>query len=178
MKIVQKAMEEHGYNRQDVPLMIKKILDQDKWKLRKVKDDLLESREFSYFPNFVEAPRPWGLQTEWKVVQDLCQGYAEVELAIGKAKNRKFGENQSGSINNTTQKKTTKEKQLMQLERERPDLLSKVNSGELSAHAAFLEAGIRSPNLQTTNKPESVASMIKKHFTAEEIAKIVKLLLD
>ena len=97
-----------------------------------------------------------------------------MELAIGKAKNRELGRSDklnSKSINDTvTIPKTQKEKHLMQLERDRPDLLAKVNSGELSAHAAFLEAGIRSPNLQTTNKPESVASMIKKHFTAEEIA--------
>jgi hypothetical protein len=181
IKTVQKALEEVSYSRHEVPQMIKHILQDGKWKKRRIKDDLLETKEFDYFPAFVEAPRPWGLQTEWAVVQDLCKGYPDVELEIAKAKNfSRGGDMKTDSMNHTigqVKPKTSKEKLLMQLERERPDLLKKVVKGELSANKAFLEAGILTPRLQATAQPEAVASMIKKHFTAKEIANIIKLLM-
>lgn len=46
------------------------------------------------------------------------------------------------------QPKTKQEKMLMQLEKERPDLLKKVVRGELSANKAFLLAGIQSQRIQ------------------------------
>lgn len=64
----------------------------------------------------------------------------------------------------------------MQLEKERPDLLKKVVRGELSANKAFLQAGHSMPAIQATAQPDSVASMIEKHFTPKEIADIIKLL--
>lgn len=65
----------------------------------------------------------------------------------------------------------------MQLERERPDLLEKVTSGDMSANQAFIEAGIRKPSVTVDKTPAAVANALRKHFSEAEISEILKMLL-
>ena len=67
------------------PCSIVRILEDDNWRCRGF--EINEPMDFNYFPDFVEAPRPFGLQTEWNVVQDMCRGFPKAELAISHAKN-------------------------------------------------------------------------------------------
>lgn len=173
VKLAQDALEQEKYRRHEIPELIKRLLESNQWRKRSPNDKLLEPKTFEYFPDFVEEARPWGLEMEWKFVLDLCKGYEKVELAIAKAISGK--ESQSNREHKIS--KTTRQKQLLQLEKERPDLLKKIQTGKLSTNAAMIEAGFIKPKINTVKEPENVAVMIKKHFSSKEIAKIVKLLL-
>ena len=60
-------------------------------------------------------------------------------------------------------KKTIKQRQLMKLENERPDLLERVKNKEITANAAMIEAGFITPRIKASKNPDSVVEMIKKH---------------
>ncbi|NMM50318.1 hypothetical protein [Marinigracilibium pacificum] len=176
---IQKAIEYVSYSRHEVPNMILRILKEDKWRIRKPKSGLLETREYNFFPDFIEAPRPWGLQSEWKFINDLCKGYEEVELELAKALTGESGKShQSMTDHHTSIKKTGKQRQLMRLEKERPDLLHKIEMKELSVNAAIIEAGFVKPRIKATKQPKSVVKMIKTHFQQDEISEIIKLLSE
>lgn len=173
IKLAQEALEYQNYQRHQIPNLIIKIIEEDNWKHREF--EVNEPKDFNYFPDFVEAPRPFGLQTEWEVVQDLCKGYPKAELAISHAKNRSnLDKAEQGQVVRT---KTTKERRLMQLEKERPDLLEKVTSGVMTANQAFIQAGIKKPSVTVDKSPKAVVNALKKHFSTDEIAEIVKLLI-
>lgn len=172
VKLAQDALEQEKYRRHEIPELIKRLLESEQWKERNPNDELLETKVFDYFPAFVEEVRPWGLEIEWTFIQDLCKGYGEVELALAKVVTGKRPEGMKHII-----RKTAKQKQLMQLEAHRPDLLEKVHKGEMSANAAMMEAGFIKPKVKAVKEPENVAEMIKKHFSAEEIAQIIKILM-
>lgn len=175
VKLAQDALEEEKYRRHEIPQLIMRLLESDQWKERNPNDELLEPKSFSYFPSFVEEARPWGLAIEWRFVQDLCKGYDDVELAIAKSITGVKSENPDSA--GPVVRKTTKQKQLLQLEKHRPDLLGRVNNGELTANAAMVEAGFIKPKVKAVKEPQNVADMIKKHFTEEEVAQIIKILL-
>lgn len=173
VKLAQDALEQEKYRRHEIPELIKRLLDSDQWKDRNPNEELLETKTFDFFPDFVEEVRPWGLEMEWKFVLDLCRGYDDVEIAIGKALSGKHEKLKKDHII----KKTARQKQLIQLEKERPDLLEKVKNGEISTNAAMIDAGFIKPRIKAIKQPDSVAGMIKKHFSSEEIAKIIKILM-
>jgi len=177
VELAQNALEQETYRRHEIPELIKRLLESGQWKERDPNEELLESKTFNYFPDFIEAPRPWGLQAEWSFVNDLCKGYEDVELALAKEITGPIGVH-TDVMDHHIIKKTTKQRQLIKLETERPDLLEKVKSGEISANAAMLEAGFRKQNIKATKEPKSVAEMIRKNFSEEEVAKIIKLLMS
>lgn len=173
VKLAQDALEQEKYRRHEIPELIKRLLESDQWKERNPNEELLEAKTFDYFPDFVEEVRPWGLEMEWKFVLDLCKGYDDVEIAIAKAISGKHTKQKKEHIIS----KTPRQKQLIQLEKERPDLLEKVKKGEISSNAAMIEAGFLKPRIKAVKEPDSVAGMIKKHFSTDEIAQIIKILM-
>ena len=50
------------------------------------------------------------------------------------------------------------------LKKTRPDLAQKVTSGELSAHQAMIEAGLRKRTVTLPLEPEAFVKAIRKHF--------------
>lgn len=64
------------------------------------------------------------------------------------------------------------------LGRERPDLLAKVESGELSANAAALEAGFRKPSITLPVEPEAAVRLIVKHFKGDALYELIRGLVN
>jgi hypothetical protein len=64
------------------------------------------------------------------------------------------------------------------LERHRPDLLARVEAGELSAHAAMLEAGLKKPTVIIPIDPEAAARLIVKHFKGDDLTALIRNLCD
>lgn len=63
------------------------------------------------------------------------------------------------------------------LKRDRPDLAERVVSGELTANAAARQAGIRKPRVVLTS-PESIAAALRRHLGPDDIAHLIRLLLN
>jgi len=72
----------------------------------------------------------------------------------------------------------TVERALLRLGEERPDLHAEVLAGVKSAHAACVEAGFRRRTITVPVDVERAAATLRRHFTSDEIAEIVRLLGD
>lgn len=177
----QKALQENYSRMGNIPFMILKIIEEDKWRVREF--DQLPRKEFSYFSDFIQADLPYGLRTEWKVIQYLIKPYPKIELAVAKALTMESGS--SGHIDSSLVdpeiprvKKTDKQQYLQRLERDRPDLLEKVNEGEMTVNKAIIEAGYRKPRIKMIVDPESVAKILKVKFNPVQIDELIRLLLE
>lgn len=67
---------------------------------------------------------------------------------------------------------------LLRLGEQRPDLHAEVLAGTKSAHAACVEAGFRRRTITVPVDVERAAATLRRHFTSDEIAEIVRLLGD
>jgi|GEM_PF-2012427 len=170
----QEALKIHTFRRTQVPELVVRILSDEKWKKRDPDPNELKLREFEFFPEFVEAPRPWGLQVSFKELEDLCKGFTEVELALSKEKSKKGKEINNAELK--TIRKTDKQKGLELLERERPDLLKKVSTGEISVYGAMVEGGYLKERVKVEKTPEGFANYIRGHFSEKQRQALVKLL--
>jgi hypothetical protein len=56
---------------------------------------------------------------------------------------------------------------LARLKRDRPDLLDRVKSGELSANAAAIEAGFRVKSISVPLDVDRAAATLKRHFNGQ-----------
>ena len=176
----QKALKKTKYQEQDIPSMILKIIQSENWRDRKM--EVLDDKHFDYFPDFVREPEPYGLDTDWIIIEKLIKGYPEVELAVAHVLILKQGrktENEIGVVHSDLKiKRTQKQKHLQQLETHRPDLLEQVKKGELTVFKAMEEAGFSKHRIKITPEPELIAKTLKEKLNAEQIAELIKLLLS
>lgn len=64
------------------------------------------------------------------------------------------------------------------LAREAPGRYEAVKSGELSLNAAAVLAGIRPRRISVrTDNPQSVAQALRRHFTADQLAELIRFLI-
>lgn len=69
--------------------------------------------------------------------------------------------------------------QYRRLCRDRPDLAQRVDRGELTTHAAALEAGFRYPMISVrTDSPESAARTLRKVYSPEDRERLARLLIE
>ena len=67
---------------------------------------------------------------------------------------------------------------LLRLGEQRPDLHAEVLAGVKSAHAACVEAGFRRRTITVPVDVERAVATLRRHFSADEIAQMVRLLGD
>ncbi|MDX9694322.1 MAG: hypothetical protein RBT49_00870 [Bacteroidales bacterium] len=178
IKIAQTALRDNKLRKQNIPKIILEIIKENKWRERKL-ENLNTIEKFEYFPDFVCAPLPSGLDTDWEIIKKLISGYPDVELQVAKVITNPHGvhiKNNDG-LNQPIIRKTKKQKDLQQLERHRPDLLEKVKKGELSVFGAMKEAGFRKPRMEVKLDPSKVVKIIKEKFTPKQIEEIIELLI-
>ena len=80
------------------------------------------------------------------------------------------------NITPTFERGTSATYALRRLQRDRPDLADRVVEGELSANAAMIKAGFRTKTITIPIDPERAARSIKRHFDAQQVRELVKLL--
>ena len=73
---------------------------------------------------------------------------------------------------------TSEARTVARLKRDAPDLAQEVISGRLSANAAAIKAGFRKPSLTVPLDPERLARAVRRHFTPEEIQRLVRALME
>ena len=74
------------------------------------------------------------------------------------------GRGHKASNNITSFRGTDPTYALARLKRDRPDLLERVKSGELSPHAAAVEAGFRKKTFTIPADPQKAAAALRRHF--------------
>ncbi len=168
----QEELKEHKFRGTHIPRLILNIIKSEEWKLRDPAPNDLEPKEFNYFPDFVETVRPWGLQMDFKSIEDICSGYTEVEIELGRQKSIQL----ELDIDVKRIRKTDKQRSLEILENHRPDLFDKVVNGNLSVYKAMIEGGFKRQRIKLEKSPTSFVNYIKHNFSKEEKSELINLL--
>lgn len=172
----------HGIaNINNVPSLVLRVIKEDMWQ-DFVVQSTKETVHYAYFEEFVEALTPNGLETTMGTLEDLCRNDAEVLVKLTNVTKRPRGgtnnpagtnQHQEKEVNvdniNIDQKRsrptgTSKAQGLRRLSKDRPDLLEKVTSGEMSTNAACVEAGFRKSPCPIKAAQKAVQKMTPKQL--------------
>lgn len=82
------------------------------------------------------------------------------------------------NINGSRPGGTSKAGALRRLRKDRPDLHDRVLAGEMSPHAAMVQAGFRRRTFTVPHDPEAIARVLRRRLDADDLADLVKRLQD
>lgn len=171
----QEALRTHKARSTQIPELVLKILESATWQKRDPAPGKLEIKQFEYFPEFAQTVRPWGLQIDFKELEEICKGFDDAQLALAKTKSA-FGKKITAEELKPV-RKTERQKHLELLEVHRPDLLKKILNKELSVHQAMIDAGFKKKCAKVEKSPEGFAKYIAGNFNHEQKATLIKILL-
>ncbi len=176
-----------------IPLLLAKLLDEDRWKSRIVAQTNAGCT-YSDFNKFVTDPPLDGLGANLNFIRNIIKDNPTLlakwdSLTVGGPGNpNPSGNNQytykevidNNIINYPTTRNspvgTSKQKGLRELSQKRSDLLERVERGELSVHRANVEAGFRPRTLTIRLEVDAAASALKRHFSQEDLQRLKGLL--
>ena len=72
---------------------------------------------------------------------------------------------------------TSRLRALRRLRAERQDLYERVLAGELSPHAAMLQAGLRRPTWTVPAEPAGLVEALRRHYSQAELQVIARAIL-
>jgi len=145
---------------------------------------------FHRFVDFVTADIPDGLGTDVATIRKLLRGNPAALEALDEAIQSKPG-NPTGTnqysgivdnVHNSTDRESptgnTTDAALRRLRKDAPALHSRVLTGELSPHAAMIEAGFRKRTITIKVDPQSAAQTIARHFDRDQVSELIACLYD
>lgn len=152
-----------------IPGLLKQVLADETW--REFVTRRGEHVEWDRFADFVITKPLKGLGASVELVERVI---ADDDEAV-----RQLRETLKGTRNNITGKRgTRRDYSLEKIKRDAPELHAEVLAGRLSAHGAMVQAGFR-PRTVTVpvTRPEAVAKSLLKYMSADDIAKLIAVLL-
>lgn len=167
----------------DVPALIKRVIEEDLWRERYVYQTK-EIARFDSFREFVEKPPPEGLGANLKMLRKLCADAPVVIDLIEQAQenlphggDRRSRDFKSNNVMVENLPRGNSSGYSLKRLRDRfPALHQKVLSGELSVNQAMIAASLRRKSIYITRDIEKTAQIIQKHFTRREIDRLVEYL--
>lgn len=154
----------------DVPPLVVRVIRENRWQKRMTK---LGPETCKHFEEFVQSPPLKGLGTSMDMLWRLCKEDKEALEAIDAVTKRPPAlHNIQGTVSAPTG--TSEKAAIRRLNKDRPDLLKQVKSGKLSAHAAMIQAGFRQKSLTVPADVAKAARALKRHFTGESLAALIR----
>ena len=144
------CMAQGDFGLKTFPGILRKAMAKDSWRDRIV-HQTKQRVEFKTFREFMETLPPEGLGTDERTLKNLCRDDIEASDLIDRAlQGKPGGDKRSESaitvdnVNND-QRPTgnSRNAALRRLRKDAPALHARVLAGDLSAHAAMIEAGFR-----------------------------------
>jgi hypothetical protein len=163
-----------------VPGLLRSVLEKDMWRERVVRQTG-EIARFNTFEEFVTSHPPEGLGTTVKVLESICNEHngADVLPRLRAAKSAagpvgRPPEGQNNVLRCFKGHNDTADGKLARLKRDRPDLAQAVIDGELSAHAAAVEAGFANPKVSINLRDlSSAARTIWRKLDRSEVMELI-----
>ena len=174
---LQESLAEGKHGLDAVPKLIKRIIRDELWRSFYCKP-VLSQIEFSTFEKYVTDDLPTGLGTTVQMLKNICRDDDEALSLIDAATQRKAGDwnthpDPKVILDNIQDNKaptgTSKDAALRRLRKDRADLHEKVIAGEISAHAAMIDAGFR-------KKPTPEEVCVKAFRKAENRMEALRLI--
>ena len=169
-----------------VPMIIKRVIREEMWKRRSIKRLHGTEATFARFEDFVVTAPLEGLGSTVEQLRKLCHEDPEARDLIDRACQGKHGgdhrsQDAQSNVDNVHVDRpsgNTESAALRRLRKDREDLHTRVLQGELSAHAAMVEAGYRKKKVQIELEPQAAARIIQKHFDAERGHQLIEHLQE
>lgn len=164
-----------------IPALLKQVLADETWREFVTKRG--EHVEPPRFADFVTTPPLKGLGADadllYRVAPELTD---DLDKAFGrKQRSDKIADNVDNVNDSVDLERPTGNKQrqaLRKLRKDAPELHADVLAGRLSAHGAMVRAGFRPKTVSVpVTKPEAVAKSLLKYMSADDIAKLIAVLL-
>lgn len=172
---LQESLIHGGHSIAMIPKSIATIIDKDMWR-EWIDPTTGEVHEYETFDRFAAAPRPDGLNAKRQELLDLCHGHKDAQRKIkrvwsveelAQAPGRPAKSNvRNTNINSSTDDANYAERRLR---RDRKDLYDRVQGGELSPHAAMVEAGFRKKTITIPSDLDAAARRLVRHFDPDEL---------
>lgn len=175
---LQDAVAHGGRRLDDIPGLLKRVIEEQCWVEREVR----RTREVVRFPEFVvfvQSGPPEGLGTDLASLKRWCRDYLDVLDLIDKATIGQHGGDHGnqytgGKMDNvqldTPPTGNSRQRAIHRLRDARPDLHAQVIAGDLTPHAAMVEAGFRH---QTATVPlddmATLAAYLRRKLTPEQL---------
>lgn len=135
-----------------------------------------ETIEHDDFAAFVAAPPLRGLGSSIDMLRKVCRDEPRALDAIDAATQRPAHIHASDvAIVNVRPTGNASAAALRRLRKDRTDLHAEVLAGNLSAHAAMVQAGFR-PKTATIrlDRPDAIARTLRRHLNADEIHELIQ----
>lgn len=161
----------------DVPNLLKRVLAEQAW--REFVTRRGEHVTHERFADFVVTRPLKGLGSDVALVQRIVADDEEtLDLLDQALQNHPGNPRTVNNINGSRPQGTSQSQALRRLRKDAPELHAEVLAGQLSAHGAMVQAGFRPRTVSVpVTKPEAVAKSLLKYMSADDIAKLITLLL-
>lgn len=164
---------EHGLS--TVPGLLKRVLAEESW--REFVTERGEHVEHTRFAEFVTTPPMKGIGATVDLVKRVIAADPEaVDLLDRALQNPAYLHHDDNNIQVKAPQGTSVDRALRKLRTDAPELHAEVLAGNLSAHAAMVQAGFRPRTFTIRPDPHSAARTLRKHMTADQLAELARLL--
>lgn len=187
------AIKRGGRSLQSVPGLLAKCIQEDLWVERDVNGQIVKYDK-NEFKRFVEASYPEGLDSTLETIERLCADEIEIRDFIAAAKRGKVGRppkttGQTDAMGKVSNGKTldniknfssgtSADYALQKLRDDAPEFHKRVLDGQLSPHAAMVEAGFRPKKVSINmDDAESAYRTITKYMSAKNLVQLVNLIM-
>lgn len=166
-----------------VPSLIERVIDEQMWRVRV---DPASGREFTCrsFDEFVKKGAAYGgLGSTAAQLYQLCPDLTDkLDKAFGRKQRTDKIIGNFDNIQESDDLKaptgTAKRTALRRLRKDAPELHAEVLAGRLTAHGAMVRAGYRQKTVTVpVARPDAVARSLLKYMSADDIAKLIAVLL-
>lgn len=159
-----------------VPALLKRVLAEETWREFITKRG--EHVQHERFADFVTTRPLKGLGSDIALVRRIVGGDTETLDLLDQALQNPAGNPGTGNNVPDRPEGNTQAKALRRLRKEAPELHSEVLAGNLSAHAAMVQAGFRPKTVTLpVTRPEAVAKSLLKYMKPDDIAKLISILV-
>lgn len=176
-----KAMQSGETGLRYVPALLIRVIDEDLWRKRVIAKTG-QIVEFETFLEFVITEPLEGLGADIGTLKDLCRTNTAALNAIdGALKNEPYIKvNQNTDVDNINVRPdgTSAAYALRKLRADAPTIHARVLAGDLSPHAAMVEAGFRRKTVSIpVDDVRAIARALVRHLTVDQIEELTNILI-
>jgi hypothetical protein len=174
-ELIAQASQALEYGLHDAARKILRIIESGVWRDFVTPNGRRVTHE--RFADFVTATGLDGLNSDIRTVENVCRDNKRARDAVDQALQRPVGHPAIVDNGNDRPTGNTEAAALRRLRKDRPDLHAQVLNGELSAHAAAVEAGFRRRTISVpVDRPERIAAALRRHLSPEDLYEVLMLL--
>jgi hypothetical protein len=171
------------YGLSEVPALLRQVIDGDLWRDRVIAQTG-ELAHFNRFTDFVHTPPLAGLGADMDTLRRLCADDTTARDALDRVTKAESRQGERVDLLDNVQEVerltaptgNRADRALRKLRKDRPDLHAQVLAGEMSPNAAMVEAGFRRRSITVPADVEGHATAIRRHYSAQDVALLVKIL--